>query len=237
MKIEELIQRVQSLYSKGVQSDDSRLTSRHIYNKLTTVRAKLVTEEAKKNQIINNWNYQTLPCVELVKAAPHECPCLPAIGCDILKSRYELPKPITDLGKHIIHSVTSLDRTGSISYSMIDFNQLKYIYANKYTSKNPVYWIRNNYLYTSYIEGPKVVAVTLLAEDPLQAKQFPSFCDESCVDCQDCTSPLDLEFPIDNDKIDVLIELCVNELVVLFSKTVEDISNNTKDSESQQQTK
>ena len=50
MKTEELIQRVQSLYSKGVQSDDSRLTSRHIYNKLTTVRAKLVTEEAKKNQ-------------------------------------------------------------------------------------------------------------------------------------------------------------------------------------------
>ena len=34
MKIKEIIQRVQSLYSKGVQSDDTRLSDRHIYNKM-----------------------------------------------------------------------------------------------------------------------------------------------------------------------------------------------------------
>ena len=33
MKIGEIVTRVQSLYSKGVASDDSRLSNRLIYNK------------------------------------------------------------------------------------------------------------------------------------------------------------------------------------------------------------
>jgi len=58
MTIKEIIQRVQSLYSKGVQSDDVRLEDRHIYNKMITVRSKLISQEAKKRQKINQWNYQ-----------------------------------------------------------------------------------------------------------------------------------------------------------------------------------
>ena len=48
MKIGEIAQRVQSLYSRGVESDDTRLMQRHIYNKLLTTRAKLISEQAKK---------------------------------------------------------------------------------------------------------------------------------------------------------------------------------------------
>ena len=44
MIIGDIIQRIQSLYSKGVQSDDTRLKSRHIYNVLITNRNnKLLT--------------------------------------------------------------------------------------------------------------------------------------------------------------------------------------------------
>ena len=75
MKIGEIVQRVQSLYSKGVHSDDSRLSARHIYNKLLTVRARLISQEAKKKQKISQWNYQTISCIELIKVPAHECPC------------------------------------------------------------------------------------------------------------------------------------------------------------------
>ena len=51
MKIGEIIQRIQSLYSKGVESDDTRLMSRHIYNKLLTVRARLISQDAKKKPV------------------------------------------------------------------------------------------------------------------------------------------------------------------------------------------
>jgi len=87
MKINELIQRIQSLYSKGVQSDDTRLSNRHVYNKIKTVRSKLVSQEAKKKQKISSWNYQPIPCIELIKVDAHDCPCIPPVGCKILRSK------------------------------------------------------------------------------------------------------------------------------------------------------
>ena len=82
----EVIQRIQSIYSKGVQSDDSRLRSRHIYNKLITVTAKLYEQQKNKKQKVNQWSYQVLPCVELIKTPIHECPCVPTLGCTIFRT-------------------------------------------------------------------------------------------------------------------------------------------------------
>ena len=42
MILRDIIQRVLSLYNKGLQSDDNRLKPRHIYNKLITVRSLLL---------------------------------------------------------------------------------------------------------------------------------------------------------------------------------------------------
>ena len=53
MLIKEIVQRIQSLYSKGVQSDDSRLSDRHIYNKMITVRSKLISQQHNKKQKIS----------------------------------------------------------------------------------------------------------------------------------------------------------------------------------------
>jgi len=39
-----------------------------------------------------------------------------------------------------------------------------------------------------------------------------------------------MEFPIDNDLIDPLVEMSYKELVEAFNKSIEDISNNSKDS-------
>src|SRR5690606_20582736 len=107
----EIIQRIQSLYSKGVNSDDSRLSNRHIYNKLLTVRSRIISQEAKKKQRISSWNYQTIPCIELIKVEAHNCPCIPPLGCQILRSRYPLPKPLSGLSGELIKNVTSIDRT------------------------------------------------------------------------------------------------------------------------------
>lgn len=227
MLVGEIIQRIQSLYSKGVQSDDSRLTPRHIYNKMLTVRSKLISEEIKKKQKTNQWNYQTLPCVELIKAHPDECPCVPPVGCEILRSKYQLPKPLTSFNTHMIQSVSSLN--GDVIFSEITWNEKKYKNANKYTAKKPDYFIRNNYLYITHRLGLKVISVTGLFEDPIEVDKFPSMCKENCKDCEDCTSMFDKEFPIDNDMIDTLIELSINELVVLFGQNIEDSTNNTRD--------
>lgn len=254
MFIKELIQRVQSLYSKGVQSDDSRLSSRHIYNKLLSTRAKILTQKINKRQPISQWAYQTLPCVEMISALPSECPCLPPVGCKILKSKYPLPAPLVGhMNGHVLQSVTSIE--GSIIFSETTWEKKKYAVGNKYTAKKPDFFIRNNYLYITTKTAPKVIAVTGLFNDPLEAAKYPSICGTTdCKDttiiteskyeeqtgykpednCPECLSPLDLELPLDNETVETVIEIAVIELVDRFVPNVEDTSNNSTDTPKEQ---
>ena len=236
MKISEIIQRVQSLYSKGVQSDDTRLSARHIYSKILTARARLITQKVNKRQKVSQWNFQTLNCVELIKAEPYECPCLPAIGCVILRTKEPLPNPLTGLNDgHMLQSVTSLE--GSIIFSETNWVDKKYKKGNKYTANKPDYFIRNNYLYITTKKGPKAISITGLFEDPLEAESYPGICGtgEGCRestpqdDCPDCVSPLDKSLPIDKDMIGTLVEITAQELISMFSQGREDLSNDSID--------
>ena len=230
MKIEEIVQRVQSLYSKGVPSDDTRLSQRHIYNKLLTTRAKLISEQAKKKQRVSQWNYQVISCIELIKVPTHECPCLPPIGCDMLRSKYKLPKPLSGLSGSLIQTVTTIDRGKKLNE--VSINAVKSLTGNKYTSKNINYFIEQGYLYITTPSKIEFVRLIGLFEDPIKAKQFEGFCKENCIDCVECIDYQQEEFPIDNDMIDALIELTIQELVILFSQAKQDINNNSAENTS-----
>ena len=71
--------------------------------------------------------------------------------------------------------------------------------------------------------------IKLLAEDPIEGVNYPSLCNEDCQDCQDCRDYNDIEFPIDGDLIDTLVEMAHAELIAEFSKAEQDIKNNTLD--------
>lgn len=229
MTIGEIIQRVQNLYSKGTPSDDSRLSERHIYNKLLTVRSRLITQEMNRRRKISRWNYQTIPCVELIEVPQHECPCIPEIGCKILRSKHKIPKPLVSYSTHFISSVTSID--GSVRYTETTFEAKKYKKGNKYTKGNPDYYIKNGYIYITFRHGPRIIAVTGLFEDPSEVAKFPTYCSEDSQEVSsDCGSILDGEFPVEADMLDAIVELSINELVNMFSKLPEDLSNNSADS-------
>jgi hypothetical protein len=192
---------------------------------MTTVRSKLLSQKAEQKKFISQWNYQLLPCVEMALAPVHECPCLPAPGCKILKSVHPLPEVMTDKNKHLINYVTNLN--GDIVYDYMTWKEKKHKKGNKYTGGDPDYWIRNGYLYSTYRTGPKILVMEILAEDPLVAEAFPSFCPG--VEDTSCSSPLDKDFPIDTDLIDTLVELCVQELIGIFKQNTEDLTNTTTD--------
>ena len=230
MKIGEIIQRIQSLYSRGVESDDTRLMQRHIYNKLLTTRARLISEQAKKKQRVSQWNYQAISCIELIKVPAHECPCLPPIGCDMLRSKYKLPKPLSGLSGSLIQTVTTIDRSKKLNE--VSINAVKSLTGNKYTSKNINYFIEEGFLYITTPSKIEFVRLIGLFEDPIKAKQFENFCKENCIDCTDCIDYQEEEFPIDNDMIDTLIELTAQELVILFGQSVQDETNDSSDNAS-----
>ena len=229
MLLGELIQRVQSLYSKGVQSQSTRLRNRHIYNKLLTVRAKLISQEVKRKQKLSPQNFQTLFCVELIEVPTHECPCIPPVGCNIIRSKHKLPKFLSGLNGHIIQSVTNIDN--SVKLDEITLNAVKHLKGNKYTSNKNNYFIHNGYLYLTEYTKMRVVNLTALFEDPISILTFENYCngDYSNTGDNKCIDYLNMEFPIDLDMIDVLIEFSLQELIQVFANNVEDLTNNNSD--------
>lgn len=225
MLVGEAIQSIQSLYSRGVQSQDSRLRRRHIWNKLLRVRYTLLEQKSNKNQPISQFAYQTLPCIELITAAAYECPCVVASGCSLLRSRYPIPKPVVALKGELIQSVSSLD--GSLIIDDTSFATNKYSEGNKYTSKKPQYFIYNGYLFVTVLRVLKVIQMTFLAENPEEVWNFKSFCDEECTDC--CMNPLERLFPLDQGTTDTAIAMASNELISVFTQMREDKFNNSSD--------
>jgi hypothetical protein len=168
----------------------------------------------------------------MIEAAKHECPCLPPIGCKILRTKEVLPSVLTNLDSHLIQSVTSIE--GSIVFSEITWKEMKYKAGAKYTRFKPEYFIRGDYLYITTKNASEVISIEALFQNPEEADTFPSYCDDpDCTDCSDCTSILDKVFPLDDDLIDTVVEMANAELISLFTQMVEDKTNNSSDTEEQ----
>lgn len=232
MTIGELIARVTNIFSRGLPTEDKILTPRHVYNKLLTARARLISEEIKKKQKISQWNYQTLNCVELIKVDKSECICILPSGCEISRSKYRLPKPLTGFNSHIIQQVTTL--TGDQIFSEVTIQQKKYKSANKYTANKPDFYIKDGYLYLTHNTDLKVISITGLFEDVEEVKNYPQLCENNISNEDKCISILDKEFPIDMDKIDILVDFTLRELSIMFGEGQQakrSQNNNTGDGE------
>lgn len=228
MKIGEVIQRVQSLYSKGVESDDSRLTNRHIYNKIITIRTRLISEDRMSNRRVSPWNQDTLFCVELEKIPAYNCPCLLPPTCKtVLRSKQRLPKAIDGL----ITSINSVEN--SMKIDLVNKNSARYIGGNKYTGSKVNAFIEEDYLYIIKDSSIGIVQIRGVFEDPIQVDMFNAVCNPTCEDCG-CTPITEKEFSLEPSKTDRLVEMCVRELIEFFRTNIEDLSNDSKDSMIQQ---
>ena len=229
MILREIFQRIESAYSKGVPSDDSRLSKRHIYNKLLTTRALLLSREVNKKRKLSAWNYSTLPCVEIVEITSNEeCPCIPDVGCSVYRSKHKLPKPIVSLSSYMIKGVYSTDAQRSIKFTEVSVNQSKYTKGGKYSSNNNKYMLHNGYIYIISKVAPIAVSIDLLVEDIMEAYNFVNYCNNNSVDCAD--KILEKEFPIDGYLLEPLIQITIDELISGFSKSLQDSLNNSQDS-------
>lgn len=218
----EIIDRVTSLYNKGAATDDSRLSKRHVYSKIVSARSFLLNREVNKNKRISERNIEYLECVPLSKAPIHECPCIPPLGCDILKTDCIIPKFLSSSkGDHIV-SVTSLD--GSYTFSPTTFESKKYKQFNKYTSGVLDYFIKNGYMYVTAKEELPAITIGGVFEDTSKFN-----CNHCAEGLNNCKTPLDEEFRIDSYLIEPIISLAVEELIKVFSQMPEDKLNDAKD--------
>jgi hypothetical protein len=89
-----------------------------------------------------------------------------------------------------------------------------YMKGNKYTSGKFKFLLEGGHLYFPIQKSPGVIKIKLLAEDPIEAQNYPSMC--PCEDCEDnCKEAADMDFPIDGDLLEVMISMSVQELLAV----------------------
>lgn len=243
MKIGEVIQRVQSLYSKGVNSDDSRLSNRHIYNKLLTARSLLIKQSQSQKETVGENTYSIIDCMELIYVPAHNCPCLPQVGCKVLRTKYQIPNIIESKSGMLIDYVSTLDSHRIFSIT----NKLAYNYEkfDRFFSQDKVI-IENNYIYVYGNNLPNYIKIRAVFSDFITNLNYctgkenhPSYSGQSdlneiCEECGPCISNLDKEFKIKDSLLEPCIRLTQEELVREFSAMIEDLSNDNKDSNIEQ---
>ena len=222
--IDEAIQEVMSMYGKGVQANDARLVKRHVYRALQNARSTVIRQQSNKSQHINDNCYQDLSCVELEQTAIHECPCVPPAGCKILKTKHPIPTQISDLEANLINYVMTLD--GGVRLDPTDFESVKNLKGNKFTSKKPRYYMKGQYLYVTTYTLLKAVVINGLFDDPIEAYTYPSMC--NCYGCE-CKEVTEYEFPIDNNSLKQVVALAVDECVIMFKQMSQDRNANAVD--------
>lgn len=226
--IGQLVTRVQNEYSKGVASDDSRLSDRLIYATLVSMRAYLIQNKFEKKGYIAESNFMFLNCLSIMEVDSNaDCLCMPVKGCPTLRST-KLPQLLSVGTENGIQAVYTSDGANKLTIGTRE--STIYASGNKYTAKATRAFFENSYLYITGKNIPKVVKVKALPRDPLEFKNYNEMCN-NCQECEaNCYDITTFNFPIDGDLEPALIDMTTKELLTKFAVAYEDQTNNSTDS-------
>jgi hypothetical protein len=192
---------------------------------MLSTRSLLLYNKVNKRQFLSKWNYNLLTCVELIKVTGNDCPCTPISGCDVLRTKFKLPKPINSINGYILDSVMSVD--GNILFSEVTYKRKLWRKGDKYTSTKPDFFILDDYIYITSTRTLKAISIMGLFADPIEAATHPGTCDTSETTCP--IYPMELEFPLETELVDALVKLTLEELVIGFPLGDEDRRNDSVD--------
>jgi len=223
MLIGEIISRIESLYSKGIPSNDSRLSRRYIYNKMVSTRAAILFNKSNKRQLLSNWTRQQIPVIlEAEKeGADEEKWNEPSAGVTLYRGA--IPKVLMNINGEMEMYVMSYN--GAKQYEKGSRALIGMRKSDKYTSNVPDFFYEDGYLYLTgapdKVEDATEYKVFLrtVFYDPLEVDTFLG----------NSSYPMDLDFRLDEDLVEVLVDMCVKELVIGFSQMQEDRTSDGTD--------
>lgn len=232
--VEKILYQIQTEYSKGINSDSSQLSNRYVYSKALGVRARLISQKSKNKQSIRDSSYSSFSCVQIVQVKPSECPFFPPTGCTVARSKFRLPKFVSDNSGEMINRVGSVAPINGqfIEFNPMDKKNLKYQRGSKFASSMSRYYIQDNYLYLVAKNIPSYVEVIGVAYDPFEAEKF------NIITCgiEDCITPYEIDFKIDWEMVNSLAVLVAESISILFGngRPTNDRNENNVDENQQQ---
>lgn len=220
--IGEYIGHVEAILSQGPKNDEYRFSDKHIYNILLYIRAVLIKNKANKMQTLNEFNYQTIPCMSLELANLNDCDCLPGVGCKYLRTSQPLPEILSNRNGLIIKQVTDMHGNIIPETTLQDNNYDKYSFTKKETVQ---YFIHNNYLFITNNKKLKRINITAIFYDPTAVNGLSS-CDTQAD--EDCFDPKTMAFPMEKDLTSALFKMTYEEILGVAYQVPQDVENDAK---------
>lgn len=219
VSIYKIVSDIRNMASSGPTSIDFRISDRQIYYWINEIRSQLIVQAIQKRQDISDTWVQIVPKVELELADISEATDIP-LDCYILKSTLQLPDTVENWDDNLILSVTGLDGTPITRSNLFRSKYKKY---SKFTSKNAVWYLRNNYLYVVNSDNTlSAVTVTGIFEDPLEVNRFLTATDDILLDWN---SP----YPTSLKMASTITDIVFKTKVVPLLQSPRDISNDAQD--------
>lgn len=195
----EIIERVKKIfYEKNMSPSDKLLSNRQIFNKLISARNRVISQEASRNNYIDNNCYQS---IKMVLIDDYEGLDDSSFKIPTKKSLLMLPEILSANNRSLIRMVS--DVGGRNSFYQTTWHQKKNIIGNKYTKQKIYYYIFNNYLYVLNTDKLSNVIVSAIFADPL----FDPSLEESDL------SIFERRFAADARMIDSIVALTIEELI------------------------
>lgn len=204
----------------GKLSDDNGWSSHMVLDRLYDTRADVIRQKMQIRESVNPQNIQVHPCIKLVRADKHDCPCAPPTGCVWMRTEVAVPSFISML------SVTSID--GSIKYDYVQWSRAAYV-LNSFMpqERKKAYYTQKMhkdgiYFYLINDEHKRYITPVGIFSDPRQV--------QLARDCKGnkplCPRVLDLQFVIDPDIKDMVFSRVTNTLKIGRANTAPDVRGN-----------
>lgn len=190
MLIGELINRVNSVINRGVNTDNDIISNQLIYNKLKAYRTILVRQMLNQNQILSPNYYQTIN-VDLKPVIYN--------GMRILVCGKPIPKLcVSNYGV----AVQYINNNG-IKLDIINPNRARYFNrGSKYVSNKPSCFFDSDKVYVVNNILMKDINVSAIFEDVLNAFGYSYWIDNY----------MQYDFCIGDSIVDSLIKLCISDI-------------------------
>lgn len=196
MTIGQHISVIRSLIKK--YSDDSMYEDEFLYILLNNANALWLKRKLENNEKINDWNWLSY-CVGLEAGLAHDCNCVP-VGCGVLKTVYEIPKPLLARNRQLLKVYT----LGGKEIYLTTDEQLKASKHDEIKKNELAYTIVNNkiVIWNGDVDTivPRAIVVKTMSVNPTEWATV-SLCDSngvntgtSCFDIQTSGYPMDEEY-------------------------------------------
>lgn len=205
-------------------SDDSDIDLREIESEVDKKRALYLRQELNKNRSIDENVKQDLGCVELELADRADC-CDITVDCSILRTKYELPKPIElNFGNPLW--VGPVDKL-NFPFSLVTYEAAKYVGNGRFNSNMKfAFWLNRRIYLISKNDAHKLLShinVRGVFEKPSEAAIFTN-----CATGQSCYTK-DTQYPVNEWMLNLIESEVYNEFLSKLKNPIDNSNDANND--------